>query len=102
MVSYLGKDINFALGNTNEDFNNLLPNSSYNYNMNYLYPFNLMYPPTSNPISFKSKPRKSKDNLVYIPPIDKNDKMKLILPETNKYEIIDWFFYFFNFLNSII
>lgn len=86
MVSYLGKEMNCSLTNSNDEFNNMFMNS-YNYNMNFLYPFNLMYP---NQMNSKSKNRKNKDNFFYVPPIDKNDKMKLILPESNKNEILEW------------
>ena len=83
----MGKDMNCSLSNTNEEFSNMFINNPYNYNMNFLYPFNLMYPGQMN---IKSKSRKNKDNLVYVPPVDKNEKVKLILPESNKNEILEW------------
>ena len=84
----MNKDMNYSLANANEDYNNLVLNP-YNYSMNFLYPFNLMYPPQG--YGGKNKPRKPADNFFYpTPPLDKNEKVKLVLPESNKAELLDW------------
>lgn len=89
MVSFLNKDMNYSLGSANEDYNNLVLNP-YNYNMNMLYPFNLIYPPQGY-MGSKSRSRKLAENFFYqAPPLDKNDKVKLVLPESNKNELMEW------------
>ena len=90
MVSFMSKDMNYSLANANEDYNNLVLNP-YNYSMNFLYPFNLMYPPSQGK---NKQPKKVMDNFFYsTPPIDKNEKVKLVLPESNKNELLEWYVY---------
>lgn len=90
MVSFINKDMNYSLANANEDYNNLVLNP-YNYSMNFLYPFNLMCPPQG--FSGKNKARRTTENFLYQSPptLDKNEKVKLVLPSSNKTELMEWY-----------
>ena len=82
----MNKDMNYSLANANEDYNSLVLNP-YNYSMNFLYPFNMMYPPQGH----LGKTKFKKENFLYpAPPLDKNEKFKLTLPESNKEELMEW------------